>query len=97
MIGCINYDTMLDVGTFYTDTEAEISKLPNMTKNGEAELSNMNRVNCGSQSVCRENGAVYFLSGDNKWEIFYGSGGGGGGGADWPDGYETEDIDFSDW
>lgn len=98
MIGCLNYDTMLDVGLFYTDTKAELKKLPNLTSNGADELMNMNKVNCGSNCICYEDGEVYFLTGRNKWEIYTSSGsGGGGGGADWPDGYETVDIDFSNW
>ena len=97
MIGCIEYNNMLDVGTFYVDTTDEIKKLPNMTKCGEEELANMNQVNCGSQCICREDSSVYLLAGDNTWQLFKSSGGGGGGGADWPDGYETEDIDFNNW
>ena len=100
MIGCIEYNNMLDVGTFYVDTKAEIAKLPNMTKWGQEELANMNEVNCGSQCICHEDGKVYFLAGDNTWKEFNKSSGGGGGGdegADWPDGYEEEDIDFHNW
>lgn len=69
MIGCINYDTFLDVGTFFSDTISEISNLPNLTKRGEAELSNMNEIKVGSQCFCKEDGEVYFLTGANTWEM----------------------------
>ena len=104
MVGCLQYDTMLDVGSFYADTKAELAKLPTLDKRGTDELSNMNEVHCGSNCICYEDGEIYFLTGRNKWEIYQGgdsgSGGGGGGGgegADWPDGYEDVDIDFHDW
>ena len=99
MVGCLQYDTMLDVGSFYADTKAELAKLPTLNSRGTDELSNMNEVHCGSNCICYEDGEIYFLTGRNKWEIYQGgdSGGGGGGGADWPDGYEDVDIDFHDW
>ena len=101
MVGCIGYDTMLDVGSFYADTIAEIKKLPTLTKRGSGELANMNEVHCGSNCICYEDGEVYFLTGRNKWEIYKSDGGGSGGGGgdddDDPYEYEDEDIDFHDW
>jgi hypothetical protein len=69
MIGCIDYDTMLDVGVFYVDKKNELEKLPNLNKWGQEELANMNQINCGSQCYCQEDGEVYFLNGDNVWEM----------------------------
>jgi len=69
MIGCLDYNSKLDIGTFYVDTEAELTKLPNLTKKGEAELLNMNEVALGSQAICQENGEVYFLTKNNEYEI----------------------------
>ena len=69
MIGCIDYDTMLDVGVFYSDTISEISNLPNLTQKGKAELFNMNEIKVGSQCLCKEDGEVYLLTGANTWEI----------------------------
>lgn len=102
MVSCLKYDPMLDTGYFYADTIAELPNLPNMVENGKYELSNMNSVNAGSRCICQENKKVYILTGKNNWEIYRSSSGGGGGGgddegADWPDGYEDEDIDFNNW
>lgn len=99
MVSCLKYDPMLDTGYFYADTKAELINLPNMTDNGKFTLSNMNSVNAGSRCICQEDKHVYILTGDNKWEVYRSTdgGGGGGGGADWPDGYEDEDIDFNNW
>lgn len=81
MVGCLKYDTMLDVGQFYSDTIAELAKLPTLNKRGSDELSNMNEVRCGSNCVCYEDGEVYFLTGANKWEIYKSSDPSGGGGS----------------
>ena len=81
MVGCLKYDTMLDVGQFYSDTIAELAKLPTLNKRGTDELSNMNEVRCGSNCVCYEDGEVYFLTGANKWEIYKSSDPSGGGGS----------------
>ena len=97
MVGCLKYNTMLDNGWVYADTIAELKNLPTLTENGKAQLSNMNSIKVGSFCGCREDSNRYVLTGKNKWEIYCAEGGGGGGGADWPDGYETEDIDFTDW
>lgn len=69
MVNCIDYNQLLDVGTFYSDTISELSNLPTLLANGKAELSNMNAVECGSQCVCKEDGNVYFLSGNNEWVV----------------------------
>ena len=102
MVSCLKYDPMLDSGYFYSDTIAELAHLPNMVENGKFELSNMNSVTAGSRCIVQENKKVYILTGNNEWDIYRSAPGGGGGGgddegADWPDGYETEDIDFDDW
>ena len=101
MIGCIEYNMMLDVGSFYADTKAEQKKLPTLNRHGMAELSNMNEVHVGSNCICYEDGEVYFLTGRNKWEKYLPEGGGSGGGGDDDDDdpyeYEDEDIDFHEW
>lgn len=97
MVGCVNYDTMLDVGSFYVDTIAELKKLPTLTDRGIGELSNMNEIKCGSKCICYENGEKYFLTGRNKWEKYSSDSGGSGGGDDDPYDYEDEDIDFHNW
>ena len=68
MVGCIDYSQALDVGTFYSDTIAELQNLPTLDANGKENLFNMNSVKAGSQCICHEDGEVYFLTGQNKWE-----------------------------
>ena len=69
MAGCIDYNAMLDVSVFYVDKMSELYKLPTMTTDGKEEMRNVNSCKVGSQCICKENGEVYFLTGDNTWEI----------------------------
>ena len=70
MVGCIDYNHMLDVSTFYIDEVADLDKLPTLTKNGKEELKNVNTCKVGSSCICKENGELYFLTGNDTWEIF---------------------------
>ena len=70
MVGCIDYNHTLDVSTFYADYIADLSKLPTMTEDGKEELKNVNICKVGSNCLCREDGELYFLTGDNTWEKF---------------------------
>ena len=70
MAGCIEYNAMLDVSTFYIDEVADLEKLPTMTKDGKEELKNVNTCKVGSSCICKANGELYFLTGNDTWEIF---------------------------
>ena len=70
MVGCIEYDERLDISSFYADTIADLDKLPTLTENGKEEIKNINTCKVGSSCLCREDGELYFLTGDNTWEIF---------------------------
>ena len=68
MVSCTLYDTEQDTAEFYADTVAELSNLPNLTRSGKAELTNMNKIHAGSTCLLPI-GEVYILTGNNTWEL----------------------------
>ena len=52
--------------TFYVDTVAELTTLPNL--DGTAgHVDGYFNVNAGSAALCKADGQVYLLTGDNEW------------------------------
>ena len=69
MVSCTMYDIKQDIAEFYADTAAELSKLPNLTDDGKAEVANMNKVSAGSICIL-PTGDAYILTGNNTWQPF---------------------------
>lgn len=66
MVSCTKYNRDQDYAEFYADTKAELANLPNLTNDGKAELSYMNKVSAGSVCLLPDS-TVYVLKGDNTW------------------------------
>lgn len=96
MVGCINYDTMLDIGYFYADTKAELKDLPNLNSGGKEGLFNMNKVGVGSRCICYGDKQKYILTGNNTWAAYASTDEGGGGGGTTvvanPDGEASDNL-----